>query len=435
MKHRLSQPTPLTGDQIVRLRTLDRRLILTSFIVTIAAYAWSTPTRPFWPLLLFFLVAFLVQVPAILRFRKEVGIRHHQPLIPPYPILIQRFAAHASFLIATIPVLLTTLHGHRIAAHGYSLFLSGFVLGCVIIGLSRVCFRSIPPACQHCRYPIAGRTLPGICPECGVDIDGMENIVTHEKIRKPGIMMAGIACITLTLVFGLRFMPHQNNATMRLTHNQRLTLAPTDAAAFGSLFPHLTTEDQSILIDGILAARFDGNANGMHHQIGWLEDRHLDGTMTPKQSDRFASEGYQLAISTRGDLRVGQPIRITLTGSPPHHPRRVRFLYFSRGFLINDEPLLIDPHTPYVADHLITAASLLHNLTIDRILVFPDARFTPQTSGDSHITTRIVAITTPPGVHPTITWHDDGTYTITPEPLTTHELNAETTITIAPPEG
>jgi hypothetical protein len=419
-----TQPTPLTPAQTARLRTLDIRLLAISAAVYLALAALALtpwPNRIIIPLTIAAYAPIAVQ---FIRFRAGLALKLTQPLILEYPSNLLHTGAFMSCAMlagACMFVLLTP------DAPGFVLlFMPCIGVALTLLTASSFSFVLSPPSCPACHYPLEGLDFPLPCPECGRPIESARDALTCRKLRKPGLRLAGVACFVLPLLGSTVFSANPGLITTRLPRPARLALAPTDTAAFTSVVQNLTPEERDRLITRILDARTHDNMWLMYDQLAWLGNEHAQSRLTPEQAGRFASEPMRFAIQADPVRRVGLPIRLYLTAdTPPAINSPTHFHYFTRGFEIDGSMLPIEPPRPFPT----LALQATHAANADQLV--PLTTFTPDHPGQVIIRIHIIAVTTTSPT-PTITWHDDQSFTITPQPFTTHIISAETTLEIAP---
>lgn len=435
MRHRIpTQATPLTPAQITHLRRRNIQLLS----VSAALYALSMAlTITHGPRLLILPIALVAYTPIVLRARRlrtELGLRPKQPLLPEYPHNILHLGAMmSSSMLAGGYIYVLTTQNHSVSTLLMFPFIAVFM---TILAAANCSFVLSPPSCPGCRYPLEGLNFPHPCPECGRRIENASEAVTCRKLNQNRFRTAAI--LTLIVPFALIiFLSIQPGVvTTRLPRAARLALAPTDAAAFGSVVNTLSPDERDRLIARILDARTPDNLWDMHDQLDWLAAEHARSRLNADQMERFTAQPLDIEIVADPIRRVGMPIRFHLQGNPPihisgstsrYHHRQVYFVYFTQGFQIEDRWFSDDPTRLYPTAALQKSDRFSSN---DRLT--PSAVHTPDQPGPLTVRAGIIAITTT-DPNPTITWHDDGSYTITPPPLTTHERTAETTLTITPP--
>lgn len=290
-----------------------------------------------------------------------------------------------------------------------------------------------PPCCPKCAYPVGTLAFPLMCPECARPMPTPEAATTIPRVPHRGLACIGatLCVLGLTLAATTLFRPAAvYNAFPRPA---LLRAAPSDRRAFEALnLASLSPAEAELLTDRILDARAKEPDAILRPQLNWLGQRLISGAMTPEQTNRFAREGWTLSITTNQPPRVGQPVLVSLMGDcPDHDPAVTRFVYFIQSIDLNGVPTLDHPRNWFHSDYL-DWDWRIRLRDGSRVDAQPTATITPETTAPIHARARIVAAVIVTGITPTITWHDDGTYTITPAPLTTHELTAETTLQVTP---
>jgi hypothetical protein len=107
-------------------------------------------------------------------------------------------------------------------------------------------------------------------------------------------------------------------------------------------------------------------------------------------------------------------------------------VYFIRSLTADDQTILQNDATLRVPAYIFEPVS---NRFLPSIHIPPPRPFhtiTPTSPGPTTIRLETIVITTLGNFQSTITWHPDNTYTITPPPLTTHEMTTETTLQVTP---
>lgn len=435
------RPTPLTADQLARLRAFNLRVLATSTSLYLAWIAVAlidllAPTNPIrqWWLLPPVIGAYAVMYFLLRRLQRTFGVARKKPLIPPYPHSLLTNGAFISF-------------GALVGGLAFQLFAGGgtdtfifilvpvFTLGITLLGASNLSFVITPPSCQKCRYPLEGMTFPAACPECAHTAEKRSDAVTFHKVRKPQLKAAGIACFLVVLIPILMPPGIPSVVAARLPAGAQLALAPTEVTAFNEVIQRgLTPDEHRRLADALLDIRNGEDTWGSNTQLEWLSAEHAAGRLTPEQSERFATDGYRFEIITNTPPRVGQPMMISLSGNAPRsYSHDSMLLYATPGFDLNTHLPLADPGKFYGAHSLDNEWRDRTDPNTGANFFNPIVTHTPEAPGPLTVRARIIAITftgAPP--MPTITWHDDNTYTITPLPLTTHEFTAETTLQVEP---
>lgn len=307
--------------------------------------------------------------------------------------------------------------------------------GALSIALIIVGFFTREPAdlsCPKCAYPVPTPRFPQTCPECAHSMPTPHAATTLPHIRRPGLGSAGLVLGTCAIVLFLLLVFTPAVLLANLPRPARLAVAAEDADLFQRIdLTTLTPSESAALTDRILSARDIHSRYRLQPQLAWVGARFVAGQLTPEQAERFAREGWSLSLTTESAPRVGAPVLLSLEGRPPaHDPAVTLFVYFVQAFDIDGRPQLDNPQPWYHAHYLDWSWAIRRSA--DPITAQPVAAITPNAPGPLRVSARVVAAVVVPGTNPAITWHDDGTYTITPTPLTTHELTAETTLEVAP---
>ena len=290
-----------------------------------------------------------------------------------------------------------------------------------------------PPCCPKCAYPVGTLTFPLMCPECARPMPTPDAATTIPRVPHRGLACIGATLCVLGLALAATTLFRPAAVYNALPRAALLRTAPIDRKAFDALnLATLIPAEADQLTDRILDARTKEPDVILRPQLNWIGQRLLSGAMTPEQTDRFAREGWTLSITTSEPPRVGQPVLVSLMGdAPDHDPSVTLFVYFIQSIELNGVPTLDNPRSWFHSDYLDWDWRFRLGGK-DRIDAQPIATITPNTTAPIHARARIVAAVIIPGTNPIITWHADGSYTITPAPLTTHELTAEARLEVNP---
>lgn len=426
-----TQPTSLTPTQAARLRTLDIRLLATSAAVHLAVIALTFTPWPIWIILPLTVAAYTPVAVQFIRFRASLGLKRMQALIPEYPSNLLHTGAFMSFAMLAGLCMYAIVTGE---ASGFMLLLVPCMgIAMTLLNASNFSFALSPPSCPSCHYPLEGLTFPLTCPECGHPISSKSEAITYRKLNKPGLRIAGVACLVLPLLGSTVFSANPGLITTRLPRPAQLALAPTDTAAFNSIVATLNPEERDHLITRILDHRREGKPFRINAQIDWLADQFANQTLTPQQAQRFVLEGTDPRLFTESQPRVGQALPLIFSvDTDRSRIGSVNRVYFIRSLTAGDQTILQNDTTLRVPAFIFEPVSSRFLPSIPMPPPRPFQTFTPTTPGPTTIRLETVVITTLGNYHSTITWHDDNTYTITPQPLTTNELTAETTLEITP---
>ncbi len=295
----------------------------------------------------------------------------------------------------------------------------------------------IPPACPKCRYDATALVFPTPCPECGHPMLSLADASVVGHVRRPKLAWIGAASILLGII-AVKAIPLQRSHMVALLPQPwRVAFASHDRDAFATLDTGtLTGAQHARLVDAILDRRRTAESFRLGTQIDWVAALLADGMLTPEQAERFVNEGARPELRTLAEAAVGRPLpMIYLVETPRIGYRPISRRYFIRSLTLADQPLLHHDTTLHSPNHVFKPISGFWLFGAGSIQFPPPTPFhtaTPTTPGPATARIETILITVPSGVAPTITWHADGSYTITPEPLTLHEHTTETPLTIAP---
>ncbi|MCC5823755.1 MAG: hypothetical protein LAT64_14120 [Phycisphaerales bacterium] len=301
--------------------------------------------------------------------------------------------------------------------------------------------RAIEPACPNCDYPLAGLSLPTPCPECAHPLEPADaDRQSAARTTRPRVLWSGAGSIAAGLLFIFlirnapdafyRALPGPAHRLLASIESEALRTLDTDA---------LNPTQRARLADRILRERARRKQPiEINDQVDWFAHEIAAGNLDSTFTDRYAFDGFDLRIIHDTPVPAGEPFRVSIAGAPPFYSPDIDVRYFFAGFEFDangpvaratrDYPLYGFDTTleqrdrnaqRYRESNLTPLPYPTHTLAIDR---------------PTRVRARIIVFVIPHPwtAAPTITWHDDGTYTITPEPLTTHELSAETTIHPSP---
>ena len=362
--------------------------------------------------------------------RLKIGLRWRQAPALPYPLSLRYELAHGAFFMGAFVLFHQTLYSvtlpHLAAVPYMSLLMPGLVIGLTLLHAGYFLREPAPLSCPACSYSLEGLSLPTDCPECKQPIPTPDAAVGIVRNRRPtlGNIGAAITAVSFFLLISAFYRP--GPVLNWIPTANRIAMAPTDPKAFRSLINgNLDSADASALTDAILDAAEEDRSN-LGAQLDWVDTRLATGTLTDEQTIRYLFGGTEFSIAAEGRPTVGRPITLRLNTAAPFRARstRVRSAYFFSGFEITPPVPVEQPPTGDA------------RLGIDDPLgpsARPAAEITPDAPGRMTIQTRVVLAAIPYTQQaPAITWHDDGTYTITPQPLTTDERTIETTVDVAP---
>jgi hypothetical protein len=291
-----------------------------------------------------------------------------------------------------------------------------------------------PPACPQCRYDIAGLDFPTPCPECGRDLLSIADATVITRVRRPNRIAAGILLLLIGIAIANLVPLKRVHIVALLPLETRLKFAPRDRDAFETVAKATLTEQQRhALADAILDRRREARPYRIARQIDWLADQFAIQSLTAEQAQRFVLEGTDPRLLTESQPRVGQALPLIFSvNTDQSRIGSVNRVYFIRSLTADDQTILQNDATLRVPAYIFEPVS---NRFLPSIHIPPPRPFhtiTPTSPGPTTIRLETIVITTLGNFQSTITWHADGTYTITPPPLTTHELTAETTLQVTP---
>lgn len=370
--------------------------------------------------------------------RRTLRLRFRQLPLLPYPLSLHYQIARSAEFCSLFALMHAGMYGQSKALSGLGLTMLlltppaaiGFAL--LIAGFNTR--EPSPPCCPRCAYPSETHVFPAMCPECAHPLPSAAATTTTPRIRRPGLGWAGATIASLCMILYFGSILNQSAALAILPLQTRLGLAATDCSVFKSINPAtLTPPQRDRLIDDILAARPSRSRYEIIDQLEWVAMELQLGRLTQTQSDTFAADGIQLAITTDPpEPKLNQPLTISLTGEFPTLPQTINAHYFLAEITINGQPVLTHLPTPFDPDDLAQDWLNRHHRAERGEYKQPTTTGTPTTADPLRIQARIITILAPNTAIPAITWHTDGTCTITPAPLTTHERTAETTLRVAP---
>lgn len=369
------------------------------------------------------------------RTRRSLGLSITQHLILPRPLNRHYEASRIATGLSLFGLFQTVFDAPVRSLGAATAVLAA--LPCVMVGLWLIRIGSsvreaTPPSCPRCLYPVADLPFPLTCPECAEHMASSADAVTTPLVKRPVLTWAGYAACALSLMIYVSILIRPGGMLAAMPLPARLALAPTDAKAFATInTAALSAEERDRLIARILDARANGSTLRMHRQLGWLGDELIAGNLTDAQAHRLTREHWDIAITTDRPLRSAQTAYLTLSGQPPaHHPRMLSYRYATLGFEIDAEtiPRIDNFHASFPASSLRQHLSD-HNAARGEK---PLLRIRPAQPGTMQARIRIIRFVTPADTPHTVVWNPDGSCTITPPPLDTHEIMLETTLTITP---
>lgn len=406
-----------------------RRLIRVEIAVLLAAYAgaWILHlTLPFsvWTLIAAMIPVYIALAALSIARRRILGVPMRIDAVLPHPLglidglvrgLIPWVPLWMSFAWSTLPMS----------------WVNGFVAmpltfaGVLTAGLAMFLREVRPPCCPKCQYPVAALDFPLTCPECAHAMPWPDSATTTPRVPHRGLIGTGLAAMVLGLMLIIAVFARPTVFYSAMPHVILLRSAAADPDAFAALNPAVLTQpEREALARRVLDERLRGAdfPFDLLPQLNWLGAEIAAGRLDATFAERYAFEGFELSILQNPKLTHDQPDGICIGGSPPFTTAdALRVGFFFAGFEIDDAPPIgrdtyerLVPPPPFTSRTNPTPVPFLP-LVIDR---------------PTHIRARIIVFVTPQtqSPPPAITWHADGSYTITPTPLTTRELTAETTL-------
>lgn len=296
------------------------------------------------------------------------------------------------------------------------------------------------PACPRCAYALAGLELPGPCPECAHPLTPPDATRAGAvRVTRTPVLWAGVGVLAAGILAIFLILNAPAALYRALPDPLHRLLASIDADALAALnTAALSPAQRAALADRILRERATReDPIEIMHQIDWLATEIAAGNLDPSFTDRYALEGFTLRIINDAPIRADEPFRISVAGTQLFYSAfGVDVRYFFAGFEIDGSgPIAREARDfPFYAfDTTLEQRdrgadrNRASNLTP---LPYPTHTLTPTLEAPTRVRARIVVCVLPQPwtAAPAITWHDDGSYTITPTPLHTTELIAETTL-------
>lgn len=429
-----AQPRPIPITDPATLAAI-RRLVRVEIAVLLAVYAgaWVLHlTLPFsvWILISAMIPVYIASALFFTARRRILGAPMRIDAVLPHPLglidsvvrgLIPWVPLWMSFAWSTLPMS----------------WVNGFVAmplifgGLLTAGLAMFLREARPPCCPKCQYPVAALEFPLKCPECAHPMPWPDSATTTPRVPHRGIAGAGIAAMVLGLALIITVFARPAVFYSAMPRVILLRSAAANPDAFAALNPAVFTQaERESLARRVMDERLRGAdfPFDLLPQLNWLgaeiAARRLDATF----AERYAFEGFELSILQNPKLTHDEPDGICIGGSPPvTTANALRVGFFFAGFEIDDGP-------PIGRDTQERPLPPLEWTFTQRTNPTPVPFLPLVIDRPTHIRARIIVFVLPraPSPPPAITWHDDGSYTITPTPLTTRELTAETTLEPTP---
>lgn len=415
-------------------------LLFVTYLGMLIAYRLAAPTPAFiYPVILSILMLHAIQW----RTNRSFKLPKHATPILPFP---HREIFTVCTVLACITPFIAILCHPIFPPTAYSALFGGPMIaaGLALLFCGLFASRPGPPACPHCQYPLTGLALPTPCPECAHPLT--TNDRAHPSAKRDihlGTIQSGGICFCLGVMFIFLMLGATDTIYRALPGPIHRLLAASEVPALRTLDTTTLTPDQrETLANRILRERARRkDPVEISDQVDWLAKEIAAGTLDPAFTHRYGFEGFTLRLIHDTPIRPNEPIRVSIAGTPPYDSAYgIDIRYFFAGFEIDHaEPIAREtrddsPQTLRTtleqrdreADHRRQIGMSINEVPTHTLTITP--------STPTHIRARIIvfAIPRPWTSAPTITWHDDGSYTITPDPLTTHELTTETTLQVNP---
>tara|TARA_R110000782_G_scaffold245743_2_gene332444 strand:- start:5110 stop:6405 length:1296 start_codon:yes stop_codon:yes gene_type:complete len=426
---------PIPPEQLVHFRRISKRLLAATGAAYLLCLALIPLPLPRWSTyaLMGGMLAAVVLISLLPRgWWRETGWTRDHRVVLPYPLSYRYIIALGSAgLMMYAP---TFALGSSPAINVY-LALPFLALGGFLVLLPIKSRELVEPGCPKCRYDATALNFPARCPECGHPMSSIADASVVAHVPRPNLIWIGI--VLLLVGAGIvKFVPLQRQHIVTLLPQRwRIDAAPRDQDAFATLkTTTLSASQHARLVDGILDQRARTQYFRINSQLSWVAGELVNGRLSAQQTERFINEDTRPELTIQVQARVGQSLPMSFLIQAPHTGiGDVMRWYFVRSLTLGDETLVRRETTPRLPARMIPPA---RSLFATREVLFQDPQpfhtAVPTTPGPTTARVDAILITMPGYTTPTITWHDDNTYTITPEPLTTHEVTAETTIEVTP---
>ncbi len=440
--HTIPITDPRHHPRLRRASIAQILLVAATYLGILIAYRLAAPA----PQRVFFVIVPML-LTQVIQWRTNRSFKLPKHAIPVLPTPHREIFAVCIALACTAPLISALCHP-TFPPTAYSAIFGGPMIaaGLALLFCGLFASRPGPPACPNCRYPLTGLTLPTPCPECA---HPLTNDNRAHRSAKRDIHLGTIQSGGILFCLGMMFIFLMLGATDTI---YRALPGPLHRLLAASEVPALRTLDTTTLTPSqreTLASRILRERARREHpieisdQIDWLAEEIAAGSLDPSFNDRYAFDGFTLRLIHDTPIRAGEPFRVSIAGTPPlYSPNGIDVGYFFAGFEIDHADPIARGKRDYPPETLRTTLEQRDreadrrrqiSMSINEVPTHT-LTITPPTPTPTHIRARIIVFVIPrPWTSaPTITWHDDGTYTITPTPLTTHELTAETTIEVTP---
>ncbi|MCC5823754.1 MAG: hypothetical protein LAT64_14125 [Phycisphaerales bacterium] len=430
-----SEPIPITDpDQIQAMRRLIR--IQAAFFVVLYALMWGlylsaaySMWKPFY--------ALAIWVPSLLCLtiiqRRLLPHRRDGLHVFPYPMNLQSSTLHT--LIGTMPVMIIVANPVMPGMVVFAMVgLPLIAAGVMVIYEAETGREPRPLSCPRCAYPVEDLSFPMMCPECAHPLPTASAATATPRVRHRRATGLGVLMILLALlVSGAQFVT-PSGFRVPLPRAMLLHNAPTEAHAMEALdTDRLSDAERTNLAARIIDAWESGRGIPPRRQMDWVAEQILTERLPNDIVERFAFSDLGLDIIHRPASEPLTEISVQARADR-RRTSAVDRLYFFAGFEIDGHGKALER-----SGQRRQILDIANNWTIrDRIrqqrnpptgtpLPYPSATV-HLTEPQTRVRAKVIVVLHDAARLPSITWHDDGSYTITPEPITVREFVAERVI-------
>jgi len=387
-------------------------------------------------LCVYFILLLLVMTPRKLRrLAKEMGWRRGVRPVLPYPLSVRVQVATSVIGFAPMVVVM----GLQLPGmFGFTIVLAMpvFLIGVTLVKSSRL-REPGPPSCPKCAYPVDPPEFPAMCSECAAPMPTLDAATLMPRVYRPWFLWSGVGLIvaSVALFYGVMFKPPALVGV--LPRPARLALAARDHKTFETFdLTKLSPAERDRLTGRILSVRDSDEIAYLHPQLTWIGGRLLADELDADQVERFIVGTAELGVLTRS-RDDGRTEILIHAETPEQSWRTVQTTYFFGGFEF--DPV---PEGYSILGAIARSESGLdwrslgytfderdrHEVKYPALATANDAPIlTPIIREPTRVRARVVFVAVPAKTSPapTIAWHDDGTWTVTPQPLAAFELTAE----------
>lgn len=441
-------PVTEPDDLAVFRNYVRRSFIAGGFMLVVALvliFAFPVRQMNFFGLrLALFFVAFIALSATTrpLRFRRAyeaMGFNPHTKPALPYPLSLGFVLAPGTLMVSFLPISFSTTTSSW-GLVGVLLSVTMMFAGGALALHGWRARNPSEPCCQRCSYPIDPASLPAECPECGKAASNINHLTRTPIVRRPRLIACGVPLFLLgaTLFQLVMFKPSGMYAVM--PRPALLAAAASNRDAFAKVdTTSLSPGERDRLIDGVLDARLDGWSFQTSDQLEWIGSLLSAGALSPEQTERYLLGDARLEIRSR--VYTERSVEIALFADIPKTGHRtILHLYFFGGFEFDPVPPGLAGIHPVDRTSTSRRASTLREDYPERDRAQgrdpngagdedgPRVIFTPD--AETNVRARLIFAAFDRADHTkrSITWHADGSYTITPQPLAIYERTAETVI-------